>query len=291
MSGRYWIAAIAIGFTLFSAPSKCWAESNQGFIESETVIPPSLLDYSESIDEKTSLNEPCNEGEDKRGSDLCAQWKAADAARESADWADRTFWLGLVGTIIGALTLGSAAAAAYCAKSAAHYTKSGVDAANKAILETRRIGEAQVRAYLGFKITHCQVEAGKLVSFDIEVKNYGQSTASNVATAVQCVIRKSDWRWDDEPVEGPDGAIPSVLIHAGGSLSLGATIDSKIDHTIVKSIRDGNSSVFGSALCLYEDVFGQKWETQICFEFSGEYCFRTNTARISPAGNYETRRE
>ncbi len=61
----------------------------------------------------------CNPGEDNRQSDLCAQWKAADAAYESARWTRATFWLGFVGLFLGLGTLIAAALAALYAKKTA----------------------------------------------------------------------------------------------------------------------------------------------------------------------------
>lgn len=59
----------------------------------------------EKSGQSPDLNTPCDQGEDNRNSDLCAQWKAADAAQESAVWTKRTFFLGVFGAVIGLLTL------------------------------------------------------------------------------------------------------------------------------------------------------------------------------------------
>ena len=65
--------------------------------------------------EAAHFSPECPEGTENRRSDLCAQWKAADAAYESAAWSRRTFHLGIWGLAVGFLTLGAAAAAAYFA--------------------------------------------------------------------------------------------------------------------------------------------------------------------------------
>lgn len=44
--------------------------------------------------------QPCYKPNGKDESELCAQWKAARAGEGSALWAERTFWLGVVGMII-----------------------------------------------------------------------------------------------------------------------------------------------------------------------------------------------
>jgi hypothetical protein len=74
----------------------------------------------------------CKQGEDKRGSDLCAQWKAADAAADGAYWSWGQLWIGAVGLILGAVTMTAAIAAAFFAKSAADHTKRGADVAENA---------------------------------------------------------------------------------------------------------------------------------------------------------------
>lgn len=50
------------------------------------------------------LAQPCKAGDDLRDSDLCAQWKAADAAAEGANWA----WVSGIATIISAIAVGLA---------------------------------------------------------------------------------------------------------------------------------------------------------------------------------------
>ena len=92
-------------------------ETDQAIVQSLKSIAIAL----EAANKDQEYNPPCARGEDNRGSDLCAQWKAADAADRSASWTERTFWLGLVGTVIGAFTLFAAiAAAAYARLAAIH---------------------------------------------------------------------------------------------------------------------------------------------------------------------------
>jgi hypothetical protein len=79
----------------------------------------------------------CKAGQDRRESDLCAQWKAADAAHASAVWAEYTYWLGVVGLGIGFLTLLAAGAAAKFARDAATETKRGADAADNTLRSNR----------------------------------------------------------------------------------------------------------------------------------------------------------
>ncbi|CDO35831.1 hypothetical protein [Novosphingobium sp. KN65.2] len=79
---------------------------------------------SHSPDRQT---EPCEPGDDRRYSDLCAQWKAADAASVSATWA----W---VSGVVGTLSLVGVFAA--------------IGLTYQANNISRRMGEAQTKAYL-----------------------------------------------------------------------------------------------------------------------------------------------
>lgn len=98
------------------------------------VVTPTIY---ESLD-PPELNQPCYDGENKRASQLCAQWKAADAASEAVTAA----WVfGSIGSVIGSLTLLAAIAAALYARKAADEAKRGADetqASNAAFLSRER---------------------------------------------------------------------------------------------------------------------------------------------------------
>ncbi|MBM6576326.1 hypothetical protein KCP91_08070 [Microvirga sp. SRT01] len=79
---------------------------------------------------------PCKAGQDNRASDLCAQWKAADAAELSAVWTRNTFWVGLLGSVIAFVTLMAAVAAALYAKAA---SAEAARSNRLTMLENRRI--------------------------------------------------------------------------------------------------------------------------------------------------------
>ena len=97
-------------------------------------VAAALRDANASSD----LDTPCLKGKDARSSDLCAQWKAADAAASSSDAA----WLfGTLGSLIGLLTLGAAASAAIFAKKAAVETEKGANAALVAAAQSAEANE------------------------------------------------------------------------------------------------------------------------------------------------------
>lgn len=103
--------------------------------QSEKAVVQSLNEIAASLKEAShppQADAGCKQGADNRQSDLCAQWKAADAAKESADWTRRAYWLALVGALTGALTLLAAGAAAWYAREAARHTDRAANIAHDA---------------------------------------------------------------------------------------------------------------------------------------------------------------
>ncbi|TCM18155.1 hypothetical protein EDF56_105505 [Novosphingobium sp. PhB165] len=122
----------------------------------------------------------CAVATEDRRSDLCAQWKAADAAQASANWTLWTVWLGLFGLCIGFGTLIAAAIAAFWAKRAAEYTKAGA-------VEAKRSADAAKEAnrpWLRMEIEEAgrlHVESDYLSVFcDVSIDNFGNSPALEV---------------------------------------------------------------------------------------------------------------
>lgn len=122
--GRWCIFAAIAGLALLGA-----GPGNQGQAskkqDSQATIhdagQPTALHEANTAD---ASERPCKEGEENRSSDLCAQWKAADAAQGATDAA----WVfGYVGGGIGFLTLMAAVAAAYYAKRAAEHAEAGAN--------------------------------------------------------------------------------------------------------------------------------------------------------------------
>lgn len=140
--------------------------------------------------EPSDLNEPCYNGIDRRNSDLCAQWKAADAAESAANAA----WVfGFLGALIGTMTLAAAAAAAWYAKKAADHTaesvieaKRSADAAEETMATASTSYEMQMRPYIAIN-TEEDAHSGPFSRDTVLrffVKNFGQIPASSVRLSV-----------------------------------------------------------------------------------------------------------
>jgi hypothetical protein len=121
----------------------------------------------------------CDAGKDDRRSDLCAQWKAADAAAESAWWTAGMFWLGVAGAAIGGGTLLAAGFAAWYARRAWQESKRGADAANEALVQAKH----EARAWVSVSVEGEKIARSfKAVRFyyRVTLRNTGGVVAENV---------------------------------------------------------------------------------------------------------------
>ena len=171
----------ALGLILASAglPPQQAAQPNQ--TASQSASKADIARNATALERLPQAENPdtgCEQGREDRKSGLCAQWNAADTAHESAVWAQRTFWLGVVGATIGLLTLGAAAFAARWAKAAANETAKGSKAASDSLDEARRVNQALVRPYVYFRATNeeaLKFERGGKVPFAF--KNFESTPA------------------------------------------------------------------------------------------------------------------
>lgn len=131
------------------------------------------------------IDEGCKSGGDIRTSDLCAQWKAADAASDGTRWA---FWqvvLGGIGLGLGTFTMGAAVAAAIYAKRAAN-------AAEGAIAIARSNSEMELRAWVSLQVA--EIGGFKIVNdmphftASLHASNLGQSPAKSVSITLSMIF-------------------------------------------------------------------------------------------------------
>jgi hypothetical protein len=163
----------------------------------------------EEANEPARESAACPQGQDDRNSDLCAQWKAADAAADSAYWTSGTFWIGIVGLVLGAVTMGAAIAAAVFARRAAVATEETVgiareasiganealatasrnaDAAADQVRISERTAHRQLRPYVHFAgAPMISDERGRRI-LSVSMKNFGRTPAKHCDVFVTRVM-------------------------------------------------------------------------------------------------------
>lgn len=120
----------------------------------------------------------CPQGKDNRRSDLCAQWKAADAAYESSLWTRRAFWLVFAEIFIAAVTMGAAIAAARFAWLAAK-------AAQDQLTHAKDVAAEELRAYVFRKDTRLHEFAPGRWRVQSQLVNTGKTPALDVRSYIQ----------------------------------------------------------------------------------------------------------
>ena len=132
----------------------------------------SISTESPPVIEKSVLTDPCEKGQDRRESDLCAQWKAADAAARAALWA-------MIGTFVAALgTIGLFWQI--------HLTRKAVEdtgEATKAMREANEIARKAQRPWVSIAVKPTVLESrGAAFQFEAEVSltNKGSMVAKNI---------------------------------------------------------------------------------------------------------------
>lgn len=135
--------------------------------------PAIALSSSKAVEEFDSpvLTKPCQPYQDNRDSDLCAQWKAADAAYNAAWWA-------MIATAVAAFGIIGLYWQIKLTREAVQDTGS----ATKAMHDSNDIAKAAQRPWLSIDIEPKAFEregAALRCEIDIHVKNHGQSVAKN----------------------------------------------------------------------------------------------------------------
>ena len=228
-----------------SDPTKNSQGSNSGISASD--VNNAATTISASI--KQSVVTPdkdigCQHGPERRDSDLCAQWKAADAAHDAAKYALWSIGIGIVGTGFLYVTF----------------------------RETRRVSRAQLRAYVsitpgGLKIVRSK--QGRVVTASLKVKNSGQTPAYAVVWSGNIIPLSADqtsgfFSASNDSPEPIRDQRPTVL-HNSDNIDGDIQCVDPISDDDWDAILNRNKSLFLYGVGEYKDVFSKKRVTQFCF--------------------------
>ena len=110
MPRGYRLLVVALGLILAAQHPNVGAQPKQSSPQerSASALENIAARYDEQAEgvQRSPEGKPCNSGDDKRNSDLCAQWKAADAAADAARWASWGTWFTGVSTVLVVIALG-----------------------------------------------------------------------------------------------------------------------------------------------------------------------------------------
>lgn len=191
----------------------------------------------------------CAKSDEKRQSDLCAQWKAADAAADAATYA---FW-SLIGTVIGTGLL--------------VWT----------LAETRANSRRELRAYLSVKVIGMDVTAYSSGHYQFDfhtvAHNGGSTPAYNCnhfgfVRAMPKDFAASELR-TAKPID-PKGEVGGSVIHGGEDFTSKMTKNPAIDAAGMKALKAGDLNLYAFGVTSYVDTFGRKRRTDFCYMLETE---------------------
>lgn len=184
----------------------------------------------EKIPTAAASDPGCSPTKDDRRSDLCAQWKSADAATQSAFWSLWMVVLSVFGLFIGGGTLFAAWRAAHWAKEAAVYTKAGSDQAAKAadatldaVRATQTANEIaqdtsyrQLRAYVSAESANIEVwRDGDLNNIRLEITLYNSGATTATVIRKKAKFQSGEWKCISDRAEktiiSPQGREPITI--------------------------------------------------------------------------------
>jgi hypothetical protein len=227
------IVLAAVGWLILSAAQPPQPNRKQPPEDAQAEISNSLKNIAASLREAnkpSDLDQKCDPPENKRTSDLCAQWKAADAADSAAN---ATWLFGALGSLIGVLTLAAAFTASRWAKEAAKAARESL-AAFQLVEDDKLLVE----------LTDFRYFAGGSVKFTVVVHNLGRSSA---------LFMKYHSGWQANFIYGDDttvlrGYARQQVIPVGGTIILEKVSKSAswiIEHPVMRGNLTFESTIQG----------------------------------------------
>jgi len=266
MPFRNWIKYIAFGIALSLATPVFGQEEPKPELPPETAQEQAEQQPAVEVEQTppASITAPTEPPEEKHNART-----APDAGGESADylvWGDGFAQWVMAGTGIAALII--SAWAVWLLKATLAATRDAVRAADDAVLETRRIGEAQVRAYVsvGVKIKSAGILPDGKEHFNLEVtcKNLGQSLGW-VTIRMAAVVTDNPANISEESFHS---LIPetSILPHSDGT-----TVITMVGFPteVTQQVRDSKLRMAIAFRGTYRDVFGQTHDINTGFMTTG----------------------
>jgi hypothetical protein len=187
----------------------------------------------------------CPDGNDARQSALCAQWEAADAARDAASYAFWSLIVGFVGTGFLVWTLA----------------------------QTKQTAVREQRAYVRVDpAPGGVVQPGRRVCIPLNITNYGATPATEVATQSSIVVREVGWHWSKEATKDETHASdrPRITLHPQSPYLTTVEMTETLPRSAYDSVLAGKSVVFAKGKVMYRDVFRRRRETTFELEFHAE---------------------
>lgn len=184
----------------------------------------------------------CQDRRDDRSSDLCAQWKAADAAKQAA----LATWAAVFFSFVGTYLI------------------------YRTFIEQRKTSRAELRAYIAVKGRHLRLDhdTGK-VRAEMQILNTGKTPAFNTHWGGKAAVGSREVAAAYHPGgRVPPGPSPEattfLTIHAGSDVH--GDFEDTLGADAFVPVAQGKAFLYVIGTVWYEDAFGQPRYTNFCLE-------------------------
>jgi len=191
----------------------------------------------------------CVRGSDQRRSDLCAEWKSADAAKDAANYALWTLIVSALGTGLLIWTLA----------------------------ETRATTRRELRAYVSVRsgglVIQETAEKGTLISFEVISHNGGATPAyecDHLATLAIMTRQHAALELKSVKPIDKDAYSGGVVVHSGDDFVTEMPNRILVPPDLLDAIKKGTVSLYMFGVSSYLDTFGIRRRTDFCQFIDGD---------------------
>ena len=253
---RLYFAAIGLALT---CANHAYAESGKQQAQAEQSVADSLKNIATAYDQQAERAQradqdeaPCGQGQYGSSADLCAQWKAADAAADSAWWA----WAG------GIIGLGSLVGIFAAIGLAFHSNWIARDTAKR-----------QLRAYISIEPGGINESKDGLHSVPFNIINNGQTPAYEMEHGGDFVVTTGNPLEFDPSVDGRLNGQTAVTDQSLGPNSNRfsyAYLEAELCVPFLAKIDKKEAAIIHYGYVTYKDAFGDRHRTSFAFYHWGE---------------------
>ncbi|MET2831619.1 hypothetical protein [Mesorhizobium shangrilense] len=261
--------ALTVAYLIISGGLGVWQQYNLGgkaYIEYQQQAEQHEREAANEIMQKCQTVAPVNPAFSDCLFEAIKSYQLQDRARQDLKaQQDMAYW-SMLTVILSAVGLGVSILGLYALYRSLVHTRT-------AIKDTREIGEAEVRAYIGVDISSPtnliirEITAGKPIEVEFGYKNNGASPANRVAYVAICEIREHPIKFS-----GPAIIVPAVgQLIAPNTMQSGVTAFGKagtaeaVTPELLKEVMEGEKRIYLIFRAEYDDVFGRRHFSNGCF--------------------------
>jgi hypothetical protein len=227
-------------------------QATQSAAQSLSEIAATNREQAERTKRSDQEEAPCGQGKYDSDADLCAQWKAADAASDSAWWAWAAGIAGVVSTVGVITALGIGLHSNWIARDTA---------------------KRQLRAYISIEPGGIEASKGGLSRVPFNIINNGQTPAYELEHVGDFVIVEgSPMEFAPSESGRPDGqaAITDQSLGPNSNRFSYAYLEANLCAPFMDKIAAKEAAIIHYGHMTYMDVFGDRHRTSFAFYHWGE---------------------